>query len=469
MLLECALRDRSEAKAREREEDGIHLKIKRMHTLFVILAACAAILLTGCGSGREGSFVTGKHYHSAQDNEEDKEETDTIEETESSDETVIGTDIFVILQNDMREECLILEQLASGKQYMYYYSVTTRFLDKYGNRATVSDFEPGRVMTVGSKDIKGRLLEAQLSDQVWEYPDVTRYSVDEERGVFTIAGSNYSYDTNLFVHSDGNRKQLSDLTELDTLRIVGIGKKILSVSITTGHGKLRLENTELFEGSFIQIGSKIFSEITYNMSMELPEGTYVVAVANNGYGGSTEIEIKQGKETVLDLDTLKGEGPRTGNILFAVDVVGAQLLIDGEVVDYSQPVPLQYGVHTLTVSADSYDTYSKKLFVNSEKATIVIGLSGDDSGTTSGTGTSNAENSQGTASSDGNTTGAGSLAGSLAGSHSTSNSSGTTVNAGSDAELDAIVDSLLDDEEDDSTSDYLSTLTELLSSLAGTE
>lgn len=438
------------------------MKIK---ILLMISIVAAMLTAAGCGNDRNDHVVTGQYYNP----NEGAGESVSEEDTETADADSFGTDAFLITENDMQEECLILEQLASGKQYMYYYSVTTQFLDKYGNRATVSEFEPGRVITVGKKDVQGRLLQAQISDKVWEYPDVTRYSVDEERGVFTIADTNYSYDDNLFICSDGNRQKISDLTELDTLRVVGVGRKLLSIAVTTGHGELQLENTSIFEGSFIQIGSKIFSEITYNMSMELPEGTYVVAVANNGYGGSTEIEISPGRTTVLDLDTLKGEGPKTGNILFAVDVAGAVVQIDGTPVDYSQAVPIQYGVHTLTVMADSYDTYSKKLFVNSEKATIVIGLSAESQTTTSADSqTAEAETADDNDSGSDSQTTAGNLAGSLAGSHAGSSTSGSVTNATSEAELDAIVDELLEDD-DDSTSDYLSTLTELLSALAGSD
>lgn len=452
------------------------MKIKLFRYLLPIVCIFS---LAGCGNNSD-PFVTGTYYNPAKETAREEtlaeqEETEASEPTEAAgvqQTTSLGADLFLITSNDMQSECLILKQLASGKQYMYSYSITTRFLDKYGNRTTVSYFEPGRVINVGEKDIHGRLLEAQISDAVWEYPDVTRYSVDEERGVFQIADTNYSYDEDIFINSDGNMLKLSDLTALDTLRVIGIDKKIYSISVTTGHGELKLTNTSLFDGSYIQIGKKIFSEITGEMSLELPEGTYTVAVANNGWGGSTEITIQRGQETVLDLDTIKGEGPKYGSILFAVDVEGATLRIDGEIVDYSQPVEVQYGVHTLTVTADSYDTYSKKLFVNSDEATIVIGLT-DEGGTSSSSTTSESSGTSDTGTSD--TGQAGSLAGSLAGSHQTgstgssdTNGSGSVSNATSEAELDAIVDSLLeDDESDTSTSDYLSTLTELLTALKG--
>lgn len=434
------------------------MKIK---LFYFLLPVVCILLFAGCGS-KSDSFVTGTYYNPANDTAGEEEAAETAGEQdgtsgETQESQTVSAELFMITGNDMQSECLILEQLASGRQYMYNYSIATRFLDKYGNRTTVSYFEPGRIICVGEKDIQGRLLEVQVSDVPWEYPGVTKYSYDEERGVFTIAGTNYSYADGLFINSDGNRLALSDLTDLDTLRVIGIDKKIYSISVTTGHGDLRLTNTSLFDGSYIQIGSRIFSEITGEMTIELPEGTYTVAVANNGWGGSTEVTIDRGEETVLDLDTIKGEGPKYGSILFAVDVAGATLRIDGEVVDYSSPVELQYGVHTLTVSADSYETYSKKLYVNSSEATIVIGMTGESS-------SSDSDDSD-TVDTSTDTTTAGSLAGSLAGSYTGggtgTSDTGSVSSATSEAELDALVSSLLDDD-DDTTSDYLSTILETL-------
>ena len=451
------------------------------------------LLLAGCGKS-SNTVVTGTYYNPSKDAENtaqtvgtEADANDVLDAMEQGTEqecTSIGADLFLITNNDMQAECLILTQLNSGKQYMYNYTIATRFLDKYGSRMPVSGFDAGRIIRVGEKDKQGRLVEAQISDLAWEYPDVTRYSVDEEHGAFKIADTNYSYDEDLFVVSDGSPLQLSDLTALDTLRVVGIDKKIYSISVTTGHGSLKLVNTSVFDGSYIQVGSKVFAQITGEMTIEIPEGTYTAAVANNGYGGSTEITITRGQETVL-------EGPKYGSILFAVNVEGAWLQVDGQLVDYSQPVELQYGVHTLTVTADGYDTYSKKLFVNSPEATIAIGMTGESgsSSTTTGSETQSSEADSSTSTGESADGQAGSLAGSLAGSHSGSSSSGSssssssgssststgTSDTTSDAALDAIVNEILDKNGDSSssssnsssTSDYLSPLTSLLNALKG--
>ena len=337
----------------------------------VLIVVFSMIMMAGCGQ-QTRPVSTAQYYNPAKETAADTEEAEG-----AGAKTSIGTDLYLIIGNDMTNEQLNLKQLVSGKQYLYVYSLSTDFQDKYGNSATTVDFEPGRVIHVGKKDGEGRLLQAQIADEVWEYSDITKYSVDTERGIFKIADSKYSYDADLFVESNGEKIRLSDLNEKDKIRVVGIGTKILSVSVTTGQGILELKNTSVFEGSFIQVGSKIFAQITHNMKLEIPEGTYTVTVANEGYGGSTEVEIARGEVCTLDLDELKGEGPKTGSITFYIDVEGATLSIDGDTVDYSAPVVLTYGVHELHAEADGYDDFDKKLFVNSAAANIDISLTGE--------------------------------------------------------------------------------------------
>lgn len=402
----------------------------------LVISILSMIMMAGCGQ-QTRPVSTAQYYNPAKETAADTEEAEG-----AGAKTSIGTDLYLIIGNDMTNEQLNLKQLVSGKQYLYVYSLSTDFQDKYGNSATTVDFEPGRVIHIGKKDGEGRLLQAQIADEVWEYSDITKYSVDTERGIFKIADSKYSYDADLFVESNGEKIRLSDLNEKDEIRVVGIGTKILSVSVTTGQGTLELKNTSVFEGSFIQVGSKIFAQITHNMKLEIPEGTYTVTVANEGYGGSTEVEIARGEVCTLDLDELKGEGPKTGSITFYIDVEGATLSIDGDTVDYSAPVVLTYGVHELHAEADGYDDFDKKLFVNSAAANIDISLTGEstasDNDVTEGT-----ESVEETETAETETTG----------------SKDETKSTGKDTETsDKSTDK-------DVTSDYLATLSDLITSL----
>ena len=147
-----------------------------------ILPVCMMLLLAGCGKS-SNTVVTGTYYNPSKDAENTAQTVgteadandvlDAMEQGTEQEGTSIGADLFLITNNDMQAECLILTQLNSGKQYMYNYTIATRFLDKYGSRMPVSGFDAGRIIRVGEKDKQGRLVEAQISDLAWEYPDVT--------------------------------------------------------------------------------------------------------------------------------------------------------------------------------------------------------------------------------------------------------------------------------------------------------
>ena len=412
-----------------------------------LLMMAAIVLVIGCGSN-ESETVSGTNYYYPE--KETERETQMTEVVDSSVKAELKPEHYMIIVNDMAMQHMLLRQMESGKQFLYYYSTTTRFLDKYGNNTAVSEFDPGRIITLGEKDVEGRLKTAQITDDVWEYEDVVRYKIEIERGVFTIADTKYSFDADVFVVSAGENINLSDIKEEDELRIIGMNKEILSVAVTTGQGTIALKNTELFEGSFIQIGNKIFAEITGEIQLDVPEGVHTVTVANKGYGGSMEYEVLRDEVTEIDLEELKGEGPKKGAITFKIattdENTDADIVfkVDGEDMDYDEPIELAYGIHTIAAESFGYETYAKKLFVNSETATIKIALDIEKS---SGVAEQKPEGEK----TETNTN----LAGSLAGS--TSNSEETE-----DSDTNELVEALKEALTDDSSTDYLSTLTELL-------
>lgn len=306
-------------------------------------------------------------------------EAEEQEEWEEDPGSVSAADTFyLVLKNDSTEETIQLYDYSSGQEILYCYSLETSFFDKYGNITSSGNVGNGKIVTIGGVSQDGKLTRIQVTDQVWEYTDVEKFSINEDRGIFQIADTKYNWKNNLRVFSNEEQISLSDISNHDILTVTGYGKQILSIVITTGHGTLALSNTELFEDSFLQLGSRIFSRITKNMTMELPEGTYTLAVANNGWGGTQEITISRGMVTEVDLDAIKGEGPSYGTILFDVDVDTAVISVDNKQIDDSEPVSLQYGAHTLSVTAEGYETWTRTLYVNSEEATIQISLEEED-------------------------------------------------------------------------------------------
>lgn len=328
----------------------------RKTILYVALSVMLALCVIGCG----------------------RRETGNTEIQQTEEETAQMDSMWLIMENDTQEEALMLYSFSSGLEQYYEYGFSTQFKDKYGNYASASEFTEGRFVTIAPRDKDGYLTEVMLSDEVWEYEKVRRFQIDEEKGIFTIADTKYSIQDEVKIFSGGKAITFSDISEDDILTVVGKDKKILSVVVTTGHGTLSFENTTVFEDSFVQLNNDIFAMITPNLEMEVPEGTYLLKVANDGWGGTTEIEIVRGEVTKVDLETLKGEGKKKGIIYFDIDVEDVEVSVDYQTIDHTKPIQLTYGTHVLEIEADGYDTWKKYLSVNSEEATLLIELTEED-------------------------------------------------------------------------------------------
>lgn len=373
-----------------------------------------------------------------------------------------NSDILIVSDINSANETIRVYNYSTGVQYQYYYGLTTGFFDKYGNHMSVSDIHQGDVVDISGADSDGKAKRIQKSDKVWTNDTVTNFSVDKDKSVLEIGSSSYRLGERTMIFSGSEVIDTDSITAQDKLSVVGIDKDIVSISVTTGHGTLQLSNTSLFEGSFLQLGDRIFAEITKDMSLDVPEGSYTLAVANNGWGGSTDIEIKRGETTKVNLNDLKGEGPKKSSILFEVDVQGAKIYVDGKEIDYTSPVEITYGKHTLKVTADGYDTWTRTLYVNSKAATIQITINdnadstGSDSSGTGTNSTATAQTPSETASERADEKDNQSTSQGTTGSSQSTNSSQGTDSKSSDSSRNSLTNKDI--------SDYLSTLTSLLSS-----
>mgnify|MGYP000329047758 CR=1 FL=1 len=358
-----------------------------------------------------------------------------------------SSDILIVSDINSANETIRVYNYSTGVQYQYYYGLTTGFFDKYGNHMSVSDIHQGDVVDISGADSDGKAKRIQKSDKVWTNDAVTNFSVDKNKSVLEIGNSSYRLGERTMIFSGSDVIDTDSLTAQDKLAVVGIDKDIVSISVTTGHGTLQLSNTSLFEGSFLQLGDRIFAEITKDMSLDVPEGSYTLAVANNGWGGSTDIEIKRGETTKVNLNDLKGEGPKKSSILFEVDVQGAKIYVDGSEIDYTSPEEITNGnPKEATIQITINDDTDSPANDSSGTKTNSTGSSQATAQTPSETASERADEKDNQSTSQGSTTGS---------SQSTNSSRGTN-NKSSDSSKNSLTNKDI--------SDYLSTLTSLLSS-----
>lgn len=338
------------------------MKVQRTG-LVCLLSLLLLLSLTGCSGGgkKKGSgFVDGRNFGGII-------ETTAAESEEATRSTAVfsGACYGVIVDIDTSGDTVTIYDLVTETEMKYSYSGSTYIMDKYGKDISVTQLSLGDVVEGGYDTGTKRLVELKKSDRVWENQKVVNFSIDRLEHTMKIGKSLYEYIPGVVIVSDGKiLKDISEVSNQDELIVRGNEKTIYSIVITKGHGYVTLSDAEYFEGGLVSIGSRITSEVTPGMIIEVPEGEYVLEITKDGIGGKVNILVTKNQETKVNVGGLKSEVLRTGRIRFQIKPEDAVLYIDGEKADYGNPVKLDYGSYKIKVEADGYVTYQADLVVS---------------------------------------------------------------------------------------------------------
>lgn len=344
-----------------------------------------------------------------------------------------SADTPVIADMDEQENTITFLNRDLGKKYTLSMDGTTKFTDKYGESISLKQVQRGDIVDITFLKSNKHLTSLQFSPDAWSYESVQNYEINTVKRDVTIGTEVFKLSDDTLFLSDGHPIEEMDINEADTLTFKGLDSEILSITVEKGHGYLRLVNDENFIGGWIEVGQSLIQHITEEMLLTVPEGSYQVNISYNGSGGTKDVVINRNEETTLDIGDLKIEAPKYGTILFSLNPSDARIYIDGEEVDASQPVSLEYGIHQLIAKASGYQSITRYLRVGAESAGIDVELDkvSEDS-TESGSGSTGSASSNSSTSSSSNT-GSSSGSTSSASSSSSSSSSSSTGSSSSAA------------------------------------
>ena len=276
----------------------------------------------------------------------------------------------VVRKND--DSTITFMNLATGKNYTLSYTGATTIWDKYGEAMSMAQLSEGDIVDVKFLRGKKRLADIALNKDTFVYTDVTKYEINELTKTFTIVKEAFQYTDDTVIVSNGQEIELMDLNEADVLTVRGIGTTIHSIAVEKGHGYLKLANDEYFIGGWIEIGSKMIRQITDGMLLVVPEGKYEVLFTNGGNSGTKKVTIGRDEEVTVDIGDIEIKEIQYGKVIFTMNPTDAFLYIDGKLVDTSQAVTLEYGIHQLIAMATGYDTLTKYIKVGQESAGVSI-------------------------------------------------------------------------------------------------
>ncbi|MBR1470118.1 MAG: PEGA domain-containing protein [Lachnospiraceae bacterium] len=283
-----------------------------------------------------------------------------------------STDTAVLVKKNTADMKLTFLNLELGKRYTLNYDGATTYADKYGQAVSLAQLAEGTMVDVTFMHEKKRLNSMQASAEAFQFSDVTDF-VMEGGSRIALQGEYYTLDQEAVVLTPDGPGEVTDINAADRLTVSGIGHTIYSLRVDRGHGYLRLENASYFVGGWIQIGDRIVQQITSDMLLAVPEGSYTVLVSNKGSAGSADITVARNQEVSVDASGWIST-PQFGKVVFTVSPENAKVYIDGEVINAAKPQELSYGIHQMVATAEGYDTVSRYIRVAEDKANLNIVL-----------------------------------------------------------------------------------------------
>lgn len=290
----------------------------------------------------------------------------------------------IVVDVNSQDKTMVLQGAGTGARIKYEYTGGTDIISRYDEPITIDRLALGEVIEVWTSGSSTKLTKIKISDADFDYGGVTNFKIDKDSKTISVGNERYNYTDHTVVVTQDSEISIDKLDGVDVLRLRGIDKELDSVTVTKGHGYLRLDSTTFFEGGYLEVGDKIIEMITENMVVAVPVGRFNVTVSKDKTAGSREIVISDNEEIRLNLTEFQSNAVRLGALSFKISPKGAKLTVDGVEKDYSQMIDVAYGTHKIIVTADGYEPYAQVITVDSITSEYNIMLvregSGEDDG-----------------------------------------------------------------------------------------
>lgn len=334
--------------------------------LFITLITAVAIYCITTEYNKE------KHDKAVQKTKEMQEakEPEQLVDMDSLEYTITG----VLIKKNTEEKSITVKPVDGAKDFLLEYDGTTIFSGKHENNISIDQLLLGEIIDVTYSVHSGKLKKVVISDRAFTMTDISKFEINEKRRSMKIGDDTLQISKEMIISYGDTLAELMDITQMDTLTVKGIDREIYAIIVDRGHGYIRLQNDAYFVGGWIEVGQEIIKPITSEMLLPVPEGKYHVKVTHKGYAGEKDMIVERDKEAVLDLDKVDIQEVAIGHVEFKIDPDYAQLSVDGEITEYLERVPIEYGIHRIHVELAGYESVDTNIKVLSEYANVEITL-----------------------------------------------------------------------------------------------
>lgn len=246
----------------------------------------------------------------------------------------------------------------------------TNLTDEYGKALVLGEFAVGDIVQYTTTDSETTLAELSLSDDGFDAKRITGVINNPDEKTFMYNDKLYNYNDSTIVEFDRGTYTPENISDCDLLDIRGYNDTIYYIDVIKGHGTVKFTpNTNIINGI-----AEIDTTQSYNTdeltTLTLSEGSHKIVVKGDNidpYISDILVEANKTTDVNLNLAQIK-----QGLLIPTLTPSNCKLEVDGETIDTSSPILLDYGPHTITVSANGYDSYQDTINIASQETRIKV-------------------------------------------------------------------------------------------------
>lgn len=253
--------------------------------------------------------------------------------------------------------------------------------DAYGNACPISQIKEGDIVDIDYQQEKDKIVSISKSPKAQVWNKISGVTVDRALRQISISGTSYNYSEETIVTDvKGVPKNIEAITPFDIISVQALDQDVWSVTIEDVAASLNLLDLPTNNGQIEIDNSRLLMFKDVKEPIMMIPGKHKIVIKMKGYMTITMPEFEVSSGEIYNMSLKDAEIAYTNIVInVAPRISNYTVNIGGTIYKPGDEIKLAQGEYTIEVSAEGYESQSKKVDllqdVNLETKTVAINFS----------------------------------------------------------------------------------------------